>query len=37
MGSAATAGLVLAIIGLVIFLLWWLLVAIGAGIAEDRG
>ena len=36
-GGLATAGLVLAIIGLVIFVLWWLLVAVGAGIADERG
>lgn len=36
-GGLATAGLVLAIIGLVIFALWMILAAIGAGIAEDRG
>ncbi len=36
-GGLATAGLVLAIIGLVIFVLWMILAAIGAGIAEERG
>ena len=36
-GGLATAGLVLAIIGLVIFVLWWILVAVGASIADDTG
>ncbi len=36
-GGLATAGLVLAIIGLVIFLLWWILFAIGVSVAEERG
>ena len=33
-GGLATAGLVLGIVGLVLFSLWWLLAAIGAGIAD---
>ena len=36
-GGLATAGLVLGIIGLVIFLLWWVLFAIGVSVAEERG
>lgn len=36
-GGLATAGLVLGIIGLVIFALWMILAAVGAGIADDGG
>ncbi len=36
-GGLATAGLVLGIIGLVVFLLWWILFVIGVSVAEDRG
>ena len=33
-GGLATAGLVLGAVGLALFILWWILVAVGASIAD---
>lgn len=33
-GGLATAGLIMGIIGLVLFVIWWILFAIGASIAD---